>query len=172
MAKSLVRMQRDGYTMVVLPRWRALFDRMYAEGEIFDMEGIKPRNMSSHRHYFASVKTAWDNLPEEKMREYPSPEHLRKRALIVTGYCTIRDHICETEEQANSFQAFLGGLLEYDFVERKGNIVRVYSPRSQSEHAMDGDEFRKSKRDVLDALARLLGTSTNRLHDAGKREDK
>lgn len=169
MSRGRIPMQRDGYAMVVLPRYRAQFDRLYAEGEIFEMEGTKPRTEASHNHYFAAINEAWNNLPEELTAQYPTPEHLRKRALIKTGYCTMRDVVLTDEEAAKTVAAFISKLSEYDVVIVRGNVVRVYSPRSQSVQTMDGDEFRKSKQDVLNAISEMIGVTRKRLEEAAKR---
>jgi hypothetical protein len=66
---------------------RDALPRYTARGEIITVEEVKERSAKSHRHYFAVINEAWQNLPEDLADEFPNAEALRKRALIKNGLC-------------------------------------------------------------------------------------
>ena len=68
----------------------------FKPGEKIIFEQVFERSPESHRHYFASVHEAWLNLPEKYRLEYPTSEHLRKRALIFSGFHTRQDFRART----------------------------------------------------------------------------
>ena len=58
----------------------------YDVGEIYPVTVAEVRSEANHNHEFAFIRTAWKNLPEGLSELYPTAEHLRKRALIDTGF--------------------------------------------------------------------------------------
>ena len=62
-------------------------------GQCYRLAEIEERSEASHEQEFAWLREAWLSLPESIAREFPSPEHLRKRALIATGWCTTTDYV-------------------------------------------------------------------------------
>jgi hypothetical protein len=157
---------RDG---VLVPDGRraAEYCDQFGEGEIIMMERHEERSTVSHNHYFASIKTAWENLPENDPR-FPNPEALRHWALIKAGYCTESHVVCDTEEQANTIAGFMGHA-DGVIVVVKGNVVKKFTAKSQSVKAMNKQEFQVSKVAVLDIIAELIEVSRKRLEsNAGR----
>jgi hypothetical protein len=133
----------------------------FGEGEVVIFERHEDRSDASHRHYFACISEAWHNLPEADER-FPTPEALRKWALIKAGYCIENSVACDSEEQAKMIAAFMGNSEGVILVVRD-TVVKRYTAKSQSLKAMNKQEFQQSKNDVLDIIAELIAVSKKRL---------
>jgi hypothetical protein len=159
----------DGKAMIPQPRFNALARKQYTAGECYVLGVNEERSAASHRHYFAAINEAWQNLPEDKVARYPSPEHLRKWALIKSGYHNERSIVCENQKQADAIVAFIEAVDEFAITIVKGPVVKVYTAKSQAVDSMANDEFQKSKADVLATLAEIINVSKKQLVDEGKR---
>lgn len=137
----------------------------FGEGEIVTFERHEERSPASHNHYFACVQEAWNNLPEKDER-FPTPNSLRKWALIRGGYCTKTEVVLDTPDQAATVASFTGNA-EGVIIVVRGNVVVKYTAKSQKTEAMGKDEFQRSKTDVLDILAELIAVKRKRLEQAG-----
>ncbi len=60
--------------------------RQYVHDEVYPVGVHEQRSTAAHAAYFASVGEAWKNLPEADQDRYPTPDHLRKWALVATGW--------------------------------------------------------------------------------------
>jgi len=154
--------------MVPQPRFLALCRKQYTDGECYTLGVSEERSAASHRHYFACINEAWRNLPEDKVERYPSPEHLRKWALIKSGYHNERSIVCETQKQADAIIAFIEALDEFSVTIVKGPVVKVYTAKSQSVENMTRTEFEKSKADVLAILSETIGVTQKQLETEGR----
>lgn len=132
-------------------------DGAYVIGMDYILVPHEPRSQRSHNHFFAAVKNAWDNLPDHMLMEYPTTEHLRKKALIKKGYADERSVVCASKAEAQRVAAFVKPMDEYAIVVPVGSVVKVYTAQSQSMRAMNKEVFQKSKTDVLDFIDDLLG---------------
>lgn len=156
----------DGEAMRVLPGFQRQADQMFTIGERYRLAPVEERSGASHRHFFAAVNEAWANLPERLAVYYPSAEHLRSRALIEAGYCTIADYVCSTRAEAVRWAANLRAeASEYALVVISETVVRVFKPKSQSVKAMGKEEFQASKDAVFTALAKMIGVTTAELQN-------
>jgi hypothetical protein len=152
--------RKDG---ALIPKQRWLFDRLFAEGQEYTIEIHEPRSNKSHAHFFAVVREAWKNLPEDAGRQHPDPEHLRKWALIKTGWSIKRNVVCETVDMAHQVAAVAGQLDESAVIVVQGTVVTIATARTQKTTgpgAMQREEFQKSKQDVLDYVASLIGVDS------------
>jgi hypothetical protein len=156
-------MWRDGAFVPDGARLASYCDEIFGEGEIVTFERHEERSVASHNHYHACVQEAWNNLPEGDER-FPTPEALRKWALIRAGYCTENTVACDSEEQAQTIAAFMGNS-EGTIIVVRGNVVKKYTAKSQSMKAMNKDEFQRSKVDVLDTIAELIAVKRKRLEE-------
>jgi hypothetical protein len=161
----------DGKVMVPMPRFRKLADKQYVAGECYTLGISEDRSAASHRHYFACVTDAWRNLPEDKVERYPSPEHLRKWALIRAGYHDERSIVCEGNKQARAIVALVEALDEFSVTMVRGPVIKVYTAKSQSTENMTREQFERSKQDVLAILAEVIGVSTKQLEKEGGQHD-
>lgn len=155
MAAPALAYRYDGTVMIPLqPR---LCARDFKAGGVYRLAEEQERSARTHNHFFAALASAYDNLPEDLMEEYPSVEHLRKKLLIRAGFCEGRDFVCGTKAEALRLAAFLRPMDEYAIVVVKDCVVRVLTAKSQSKRAMGAAEFKASKTAVLGHAARLIG---------------
>jgi hypothetical protein len=136
--------------------WSRKCDERFVVGETYTMEEIHARSSATHAHYFALLNDIWQSLPEHLSEQYPSAEHLRKYALIKTGYHTMQQHVCKSEAEAKRLAAVIRPYDSYQVVLVKDSIVTVYHAISQDYRSMDRKTFAESKERVLDWCASLI----------------
>ena len=146
--------------------WSARCDKQFVIGETKPMAAYEDRSYASHNHEFAWLTEAWRNLPEGLAELYPSPEHLRKRALIDCGYYdeTIVD--AGTKTAALRVAAAFRAREEFSFIVVRGPLVVIRTAKSQSRRAMAKAEFQESKTAIMELIAGLLGVSVDELQRA------
>lgn len=144
-------------------------DRHFVVGERYILVVQEERSMTSHRHEFAWLREAWLNLPESLADQYPTAEHLRKKALVHTGYYTREDIVVPTRAEALRTAALLRRREEYAVVVVDGNVVSILTPKSQSLRAMGKQEFQESKDKIMGWVSSLVGVSPEELQrNSGK----
>lgn len=126
-------------------------------GDIAGWQRIEYRSPETHRHYFACIADAWTNLREDVAETLPSPEHLRKWALIQAGYCTMTRMAFKTNAEAIAACAFIATLDTYAECGVSGNVAVIRRATSQSVKAMGKKEFQISKDKVLGVISQLIG---------------
>lgn len=150
-----------------LPRSMNIVRAHYGDGEFVMLAQLEERSEVSHRHEFGWLREAWVNLPEGLAADYPSAEHLRKRALIATGWCDVRDYACASRAEATRLAATLRGELDdYTVVIVRDAVVRVCRAKSQARNKMRAADFQASKTAILEWVAGLLGTDPSSLERA------
>lgn len=159
----------DGENMAVLSRHQSLADAQFCIGQTYRLEVVEERSVNSHNHFFAALAETWSNLPDDLAESFPTPEHLRKRALIRTGWADSDTIVCSSKAEALRLAAFVRPCDEYSVVVVKEATVTRYVARSQSMKAMGKDDFTKSKQDVLDYVSALIGSTRQEVQaNAGK----
>ena len=153
----------------MIPMRAKAADQEFVIGQRYWLEQVSDRSWISHRHEFAWIKQAWDNLPESFADMFPSPEHLRKAALIATNWH--RETIIDAGSRAAAARvaAYARGEDEFARVVVRGSTVVIQKARSQRMHGldrMDKTEFQKSKDDILGWIAELLNVEPERLRGA------
>ena len=143
--------------------------KAFVEGRRYWLEETSERSWISHRHEFAWVHAAWENLDDALTEKFPSPGHLRKAALIATGW--YREMIIEAGNAAAALRvaAYAKGRDEFAHVVTRGPTVIVRWARSQRMHGrdrMDKTEFQKSKDDILGWISNLIGVDPEQLKGA------
>jgi hypothetical protein len=146
--------------------WRTRCDRQFVIGETKPMAAYEDRSYQSNRHEFAWLHQAWLNLPEHLAEQLPSPEHLRKRALIDCGYYdeTIVD--ADTKTAALRVAAAFRAREEFSYIVVRGPLVVIRTAKSQSRRAMAKAEFQESKTKIMELIAGLIGVSVDDLQKA------
>lgn len=147
-------------------KFRSIARRQYLNGERYPLEVHEVRSVKSLRHYHASIKNIWDNLPDDVHARYPTPEHLRKWALIKCGFHNERSIVCETAGHAKRLAAFIKPMDEFAVIVVKAETIKVYTARSQSAYGpykMTAEEFKESKNQVLDLLSSLVGLTRSQV---------
>lgn len=140
--------------------FRALTNRAdedYVIGEIYAWVEHHDRSANSHNHFFASIGNSWKTLPEELTEQYPTADHLRKKALVWKGWRDERTIVCASKAEAERVAAFVKPMDDFAVVTRVDAVVRVWTAKSQSMKAMGAKDFQQSKQDVLDFIDDLLG---------------
>lgn len=139
----------------------------YTVGAEYMIDGQEPRSDASHNHYFAAVNEAFLNLPVAAAERFASSEHLRKFALIRTGYRDERSHVCASKAEAQRTAAFIKPMDDFAVVTVDGPVVTVFTAKSQSRAAMGGKVFQDSKEAVLAYLAAMIEVRPAALDEAG-----
>ena len=159
MSRYLVCTWTDSGTFEPIQRQRKECDAIYAVGARYVLEAIEERSYKSHRSFMATVNEAWRNLPEGIADEFPTPTHLRRRALIATGWRDETAIVCSTPEEAARVAAFVWPADEFQVVSVAGTTVVRWVAKSQKtrgDGAMNKADFQKSQDDVRSWIAALL----------------
>lgn len=154
--------------MVPLPRFGNRCGAEFEEGRTYRLVEVEERSEKSHRQFFASIRHAWENLPEEAAIRFATPDALRKFALIRTGYRDERSIACANKAEARRIAAFIRPLDEFAVVTVSDALVTVYTAKSQSTKAMGRADFQKSKQAVLDYVAAMIGVEPEQLSAQAK----
>lgn len=169
MTDPVVLAQWDGDAFVPSGNiWKKRANERYVVGELYLLEPQEERSERSHRHYFASIREAFINLPDEAAERFANPEALRKFALIRTGYRDERSIVCASRAEAGRLAAFIQPMDGFAVVVVVEATVTVYTAKSQSRKAMGKAVFQESKAKVLDYIAGLMGTTSSALSQAGE----
>lgn len=157
----------NGEAMV--PAQPKLADKTYVIGQQYWLEEASERSWISHRQEFAFVRDAWDNLPYALVDKFPTPEHLRKAALIATGWFNETVLNAKSQREAFRFAAYARGEDEFAHVRIGGSTVVVRKAKSQRMRGpgrMNKPDFQASKDDILRWIAELIGVEPERLRRA------
>lgn len=159
-----VAFQWDGEVMKPLQPKRA--DAFYTVGERYIMIPVCHRSDATHKHEFAWLRDAWMNLPETLADQYPTTEHLRKRALIDAGFYdeTIVD--AGTAAAAIRVAAAFRTIDDFALVIVRGPYVIRRTAKSQSKRAMGAADFQRSKTAIIEIIAGMIGVETKELAEA------
>jgi len=152
----------NGEAMEVRKGFQRQADQQFVIGESYRLAPVEDRSEASHRHEFAWLREAWASLPFDLAMAHPTPEHLRKWALIQSGFCTITDYACQFKTEARRLAASLRQQTdEYALVivDEENRAVRVVKPESQSRKAMGNARFKASKEAILDVVSGLIGVA-------------
>ena len=166
--------------MVPLHRFEKACDRQYGDpgDAVFILSPDVHASDRSRRHFFACLREAWKNLPENIAHRYPSTEHLRKAALVKAGFRRERHHACpnykDALELATTFKdvdEFCVTVVHRGTTDADPATLSIYTAESQSTFAMKADRFQASKEAVLGLVAGLIGTSVEDLKRHSRPEE-
>jgi hypothetical protein len=151
----------NGEAMTPLHPRRA--DKTFVVGQRYSLVQYEERSSASHNHEFAWLKEAWLSLPERLADRFPSPEHLRKWALIRAGYSDSHTITCRSKAEATRVAAFIRPIDEFAVVIVQGTTVTRCTAKSQSKRAMGAKEFYESKERIMEVVARMLNVEPQEL---------
>lgn len=151
----------DGEAFV--PKSPRFADRYYVVGETYMMAPHEERSTASHGHYFAALNEGWKNLRENDAERFPTPEHLRKRALVDAGFYDEEIIDCGTNKIAPVVGAAIRKRDDFAIIYIRDQFVIVRTAKSQSVRAMGKKEFEASKTAVLEIVANMVGVKTETL---------
>lgn len=137
--------------------WAKRADEQFVVGERYALVEHHERSSASHAHYFATLHDLWLNLPERMAPQFPTAEHLRKHALIATGYADKRSIVCSSAAEARRLAVFIEPTDTFALVKVEAATVTVWTAQSQSHKAMGKKVFQQSKDDVLGWCSDLIG---------------
>jgi hypothetical protein len=152
-----------GEAFAPLPRHAKACDARFVIGEQYVIDPLEPRSMAAHRSFFAAVNEAWRSLPEDQAERFRTPDHLRRFALIKTGFFDQRTIVCSSKAEARRLAAFIQPMDEYAIILPMEATVTVFTAKSQSLRTMGKLEFMRSQDAVRDYVASLLGVKPETL---------
>lgn len=142
--------------------WSRKCDERFIVGETYTLDEIHVRSSATHAHYFATLHEIWQSLPEHLAEQFPTDEHLRKYALIRTGFHTMTQHVCKSATEAERLAKAIKPYDTYQVVTMKDAVVTVYHAVSQDYRSMDKRTFAESKEKVLDWCYAQVGAERDR----------
>ncbi len=149
----------EGDCFIPMPGFGKRCDEAFVVGEVYRLSEHQDRSDASHRHYFACINEAWENLTEHMAAQFPTPDHLRKFALIKAGHADSRQMVASSKAEAVRLAAFIKPIDDYALVLVDGAVVTVWTARTQNMRAMDRKTFQASKDAVLAIVAEMIGTT-------------
>jgi hypothetical protein len=149
--------------MVPLDRFRTLAGRQFHPGQEYVLVNWRGRSEKSHAHYFACIKTGWDNLREDIAGRFPSPEYLRKWCLVKEGYADETNVVVDDEEQAAKLALVIRKMDPYAVIRIQEAVVTIWRAQSQDHASMGWDAFQESKTKVLERIALMCGLTLKEL---------
>lgn len=158
-----------------MPLNPAQVSQSFKEGELYFFKADQKRYWPRHQWFMATIRSCWESLPEHLKEEYPSPDFLRKRMLVLAGYSKITKIRYSSREDAYTTAALISKFMDdYSVIQVDGSTIKIETARSQAikiskdDDLMDNDEFKRSCDNVLDLIAILLGTSRNDILETHK----
>lgn len=155
-APVLLQYQGEGEFRPARRFWAERCDKQFVIGEEYRMAPVEERSDVSHRHEFAWLREAWKQIPESVADLYPTPEHLRKRALIQAGWYNEEAIDAGTNAAALRVAATFRKREEFSLVIVRGPAVLIRTAKSQSRRAMQKDEFQRSKTAMMEVVAEMI----------------
>lgn len=159
MTTHVIPFEWTGEAMQPLPNFAKRCDEKFVVGERYRLEVVEERSLRSHNHFFAAVHDAWLNLPHEYTSRFPTAEHLRKWALIKSGWRDERSIVVDSQKQAIELAAFMRPIDDYAVILARNGVVIHMTAKSQSMRAMGKADFQRSKDDVLRVCSELIGAT-------------
>lgn len=153
----------DGEAMTPVRHHAKRADEHFVIGRKYMLVEHQDRSAISHNHEFAWLHEAWLQLPESIAPLYPSPEHLRKRALIEAGFYDEQIVDAGSNAAAIRVAAAFRSREEFAFVVVRGGFVAIRTAKSQSRRAMDKRDFQASKTAIMEVVANLIGVAPDQL---------
>ena len=163
---------RDG-ALIPEPRFARWCDDQFGEGEVVQLDRHEDRSTNSHNHYFAALKTCWENLPDIEVQErFPTVEAMRKWALIKAGFYRMSEAVFDTPADAARAGAIAQMDDEYSVVLVKGEVMRRFTAMSMKvRNKKDRDNFRTMADAVLALLADKIGVTVDDLIKSSQKDD-
>lgn len=137
--------------------WARRCDRQFVVGKTYRLEELSERSEISHAHEFAWLRSAWLTLPEHLSDRFPTPEALRKAALIESGFYEERQIDAGSKAAALRVAAYIRSEDEFSYIVVRGPWVVIRKAKSQSRRAMDKKDFQASKTAIMEVIAAMIG---------------
>jgi hypothetical protein len=165
-----------GEAFLPLRKYAAICDASMVVGERYIIGAEPLSSPASRRHFFAIVNELFASWPETHPRQFSTPDHLRRWALIRCGFRVERQFATASKAEARRLATFLAAGDEYAELSVVDNVIVEWKALSQKQHAMGREQFAKSKESVLAFLAGEVGVTVESLapprEEAPMREDE
>lgn len=162
-APALLVYEGDGEFRAASRAIAARCDKDYVIGERYLMTIEEERSSASHKQLMAFITERWQSLPDRLAMDFPTPDRLRYRALVETGWHTERRLVTASANEARKVAAFM--TLHADdktFISVVGPAIVSRTARSMKMRGADRmkrAEFQQAKQAVMDWVDNLLGIS-------------
>jgi hypothetical protein len=94
------------------------------------------------RRFFAHLREdVWGSLKEEHVRRFPSPEILRKHALIAVGHCDVRTVVAGSRSAAPDLAKAFEAMDSYAIVTVQGDVITIYQAKSMARRFLLKPQF-------------------------------
>ena len=153
----------NGSNMTPHPRFKLLCSKQFAVNEEYVLAVPEHASTATRNHYFAALHDAWMNLPDDEANRFPSEQHFRSWLLIKAGFADERSIVCDTARDAKNLARTARILDGYAVIIVSGNVVKIFTAKSQSRPAMSREEFQASKDAVLALAAEMIGVKVSEL---------
>lgn len=143
-----------------------------AEGQMIKCKIMKERSSPHLRLFFAAIKTAYDNWPEQHAEQFVNAEELRGWLLCKAGHCSSikldLDHHDYAAKSAQMFSFFIQKAFGHRsiFFKSHGNLLIGYVPDSIANDAVDQTEFTVISQKVSDVLKAEINMSLDDFKEA------
>lgn len=148
------------------PYWQRKAAEQFKPGLRYELIEYQDRSDNSHKHLFATIREAHDNLPDELLDEYPTADRLRRKLLIRGGFCSEQSVPCATKVEAQRWADAIRRREPDSVVLVRGAVVRIFTAESMSYRSMDRKRFAAAKEFILGELSTMIGTTPRELESA------
>jgi hypothetical protein len=118
------------------------------------------------RRFFAALRDAWSNLPDEMRDRFPNAEVLRKNALIAIGYCDVMTVVAGSKSAAPQIANAFKARDQYCIAIPRGDVVTIYTARSMARRVLLKKDFREVADKVFHWIAQTTGVDPAQSHEA------
>lgn len=153
----------DGVMVPASPFWQRKAAEHYRAGARYELVEHQERSDNSHRHFFATIREAFQNLPDALLDEYPTADRLRRKLLIKGGFCKEQTVECATKAEAQRWADITRQREPDSIVIARGVLVRIFTAESMSYRTMDRKRFQAAKEFILGELSSMLGSTPREL---------
>lgn len=146
-----------GEGFMPLQRHRKAADGHFVVGQRYVLAEVHERSTRSHAHFFASMKEAYDTLPENVAAQFKNVDHFRARGLIENGFCDEYRFVCASPADAIAAVNLVVKGHPYAAVSIADNAAVVRLAHSQSYKSMKKAEFEATHAALIEWAWNLVG---------------
>jgi len=121
----------------------------------------------SRRYFFAALRDAWANLPDEYRDRWANAEILRKHALIAIGYCDAITLAVGSKTAAPQIANAFKMKDQYCIATVRGDVVTIYTARSMARRALLKKDFIRVADQVFSWVEQQTGIDPGQSHEGG-----
>jgi hypothetical protein len=119
----------------------------------------------SRRYFFAALRDAWANLPDQMRDRFPNAEVLRKNALIAIGYCDVMTVVAGSKSAAPQIANAFKARDQYCIAIPRGDVVTIYTARSMARRALLKKDFLEVADKVFHWVHEQTGIDPSQSHE-------